>query len=69
MEARMAHLTAFAGPTSLDSSNAVEFLQHTDVLLSAITTDTPGTEILKMLGEIIMADLGNVPVNLANASL
>ena len=69
MEARMVHLTAFAGPTSLDSSNAVEFLQHTDVLLSAITTDTPGTEILKMLGEIIMADLGNVPVNLANASL
>jgi hypothetical protein len=41
------------------------------VLLSTctITIDTPGSEMMRMLGTIIQAELGNVPTSLASMSL
>ena len=65
-EARMAHNAAYLGSVSLNGANAVIALQHTDVMLQAITIDTPGSEILRMVGVIIQAVLGNVGVLLAH---
>ena len=67
--ARMAHVAAYHGPVQLSPENAVTALQHTEVLLQAITVETPGPEILRMASLAIQASLGNVSVNLANLSL
>ena len=69
MDARMAHVAAFQGPPVLDASNVHVALPHCDVLLATITIDTPGTEMMRMLGTIVQAELGNVPTVLSNVSL
>ena len=69
MEARMAHVAAFNGPPVLDASNAHVVLPHCDVLLSTISIDTPGTEMIRMFGTIIQAELGNVATVLSHVSL
>ena len=69
IEARIAHVAAYAGPVALNASNAAVALQHNPVLLQTITIDTPGPEILRMFGTIIQAVLGNVPTVLANVGL
>ena len=67
--ARFAHAEAFASPLALNATNALVALQHTEVLLAAITVDTPGSEIIRMTGVLIQAMLGNVPVTLSNVAL
>ena len=61
IQARMSHHAAYAAAAVLDATNAVELLQHTEVMGLAIPIDTPGTEILRMMGVIVQAVLGNVP--------
>ena len=68
-QARMLHHIAFTAAVGLDATNAVELLQHTEVMSLAIPVDTPGPEIIRMMGVIVQAVLGNVPPVLPNVSL
>jgi hypothetical protein len=69
MDARMRHVLSYAGAPTLNAANAVVALPQCEVLLSTITIDTPGAEMIRMLGTIIQAELGNVPTTLANMAL
>ena len=67
--ARLMHHGTFAGAVVLNASNSVTALQHTAVMLQAITVDTQGAEILRMMGVLVQAVIGNVLPILANVSL